>query len=233
MNISDWSTQFDNYLQKNWVNNDNAHDIYHVRRVWATAQKLMQATVEVNPLIVLTACYFHDFVNLPKNHPQRAEASSLSATKTINILQKHFPALPKDYYAPISHCIIAHSFSANVTPTTIEAKIVQDADRLESLGAIGLARVFSVSGLLNRALFDANDPFAENRSLDDKQWALDHFQQKLLKLPETMQTTAGRLLAIQHANYLVQFMAKLSAELNGNNVIFDNNIIERFSLPFE
>ncbi|MFA9353024.1 hydrolase, partial [Escherichia coli] len=76
--------------------------------------------------------------------------------------------------------IEAHSFSAKIAPETLEAKIVQDADRLEALGAIGLARVFAVSGALGVALFDAEDPFARQRGLDDKQYALDHFQTKLL-----------------------------------------------------
>lgn len=230
MDIHQWAVLFDNYLQKNWAINDNAHDIFHVRRVWRTAQRLMKNDNSVNRLIVLTACYFHDFVTLPKNHPQRNQTSSLSADKTLNVLREHFPSFPKYYYASVSHCIIAHSFSANVEPITIEAKIVQDADRLEALGAIGLARVFAVSGQLNRALFDANDPFAENRSLNDKAWALDHFQEKLLKLPDTMQTEVGKSLATHNANYLVQFMAKLSAELNGDPLQFDQHIIDRFIL---
>jgi uncharacterized protein len=74
----------------------------------------------------------------------------------------------------------------------VEACIVQDADRLEALGAIGLARVFAVSGALGVALFDAEDPFADARTLDDRKFALDHFQTKLLRLPETMQTEIGR-----------------------------------------
>ena len=230
MDIHKWATLFDNYLQKNWTITDNSHDISHVRRVWGTARYLMENDSNANPLIVLTACYFHDFVTLPKNHPQRHQASSLSADKTVKVLQNHFPSFPEYYYVPVRHCIIAHSFSANIEPITIEAKIVQDADRLEALGAIGLARVFAVSGQLNRALFDANDPFAKNRPLNDNLWALDHFQEKLLKLPETMQTKAGKILATHNANYLVQFMAKLSAELNGDPLQVDQHIIDRFVL---
>ncbi|WP_272578008.1 MULTISPECIES: phosphohydrolase [unclassified Providencia] len=230
MDIDHWASEFDNYLLKNWVNHDNAHDIFHLRRVWRTAQTLMGASEQVNPLVVLVACYFHDVVTLPKDHSQRSQASSLSATETLRILTTHFPSLPKHYHDAIAHCIIAHSFSANVEPMSLEAKIVQDADRLEALGAIGLARVFAVSGQLNRTLFDGDDPFAQNRALDDSRWALDHFQAKLLKLPETMQTPMGKLLATQNANYLVQFMAKLSAELSGNIAQFDDDIIARFSL---
>jgi hypothetical protein len=65
-------------------------------------------------------------------------------------------------------------------------------------------------------LFDAEDPFADRRALDDRQYALDHFQCKLLRLPETMQTTRGKEMAQHNARFLVEFMAKLSAELQGS-----------------
>ncbi len=110
-----------------------------------------------------------------------------------------------------------------------EAKIVQDADRLEALGAIGLARVFAVSGALGVALFDGEDPFAQHRPLDDKRYALDHFQTKLLKLPQTMQTARGKQLAQHNAHFLVEFMAKLSAELAGENEGVDHKVIDAFS----
>lgn len=127
------------------------------------------------------------------------------------------------------HAIEAHSFSAAILPQSVEAKIVQDADRLEALGAIGLARVFAVSGALNTILFDANDPFADQRDLDDKKYALDHFQSKLLRLPETMQTKQGRALAVHNAQFLVQFMAKLSAELRGDPLSLDEAVLRRFA----
>ncbi|EAW9076304.1 hydrolase, partial [Salmonella enterica] len=81
----------------------------------------------------------------------------------------------------------------------------------EALGAIGLARVFAVSGALGVALFDVDDPFADRRPLNDKQFTLDYFQTKLMKLPLTMQTERGRYLAQGNANFLVSYMAKLSA----------------------
>lgn len=116
-------------------------------------------------------------------------------------MTQFFPTFPEDRLPAVSHAIEAHSFSAKISPTTIEAKIVQDADRLEALGAIGLARVFAVSGALGVALFDAEDPFAQRRVLDDRQYALDHFQTKLLQLPLTMQTNHGRYLAQHNADF--------------------------------
>lgn len=197
-----------------------------------TARKIM-IHHQADPLVVLTACYFHDIVSLPKNHPERSQSSRLAARKTRDILHRDFPDFPPDRFAGVEHAIEAHSFSAGIAPQSIEAKIVQDADRLEALGAIGLARVFAVSGGLGVALFDAEDPFADARPLDDRAFALDHFQTKLLRLPDTMQTDVGRELAQHNADFLVHFMAKLSAELQGDCIGLDSQIQHRFcrSLP--
>lgn len=129
---------------------------------------------------------------------------------------------------PWSMPLEAHSFSAGIAPHSLEAKIVQDADRLEALGAIGLARVFAVSGALGVALFNAEDPFADARTLNDRAFALDHFQTKLLRLPDTMHTDVGRELAQHNADFLIQFMAKLSAELQGDCLGLDTQVLSRF-----
>ena len=202
--------------------------MYHFRRVWATAQKLA-ADDDVDMLVILTACYFHDIVSLAKNHPQRQRSSILAAEETRRLLCEEFEQFPAEKIEAVCHAIAAHSFSAQIAPLTTEAKIVQDADRLEALGAIGLARVFAVSGALGVALFDAEDPLAQHRPLDDKRYALDHFQTKLLKLPQTMQTVRGKQLAQHNAQFLVEFMAKLSAELAGENEGVDHKVIDAFS----
>lgn len=227
-----WQQRFESWLDEHHASEDSAHDISHFRRVWMTARKIM-IHHQADPLVVLTACYFHDIVSLPKNHPERSQSSRLAARKTRDILHRDFPDFPPDRFAAVEHAIEAHSFSAGIAPQSIEAKIVQDADRLEALGAIGLARVFAVSGALGVALFDAEDPFADARSLDDRAFALDHFQTKLLRLPDTMQTDVGRELAQHNADFLVHFMAKLSAELQGDCIWLDSQIQHRFcrSLP--
>ncbi|HCM9713224.1 phosphohydrolase [Enterobacter kobei] len=232
MELVQWQQRFESWLDEHHASEDSAHDISHFRRVWMTARKIM-IHHQADPLVVLTTCYFHDIVSLPKNHPERSQSSRLAARKTRDILHRDFPDFPPDRFAAVEHAIEAHSFSAGIAPQSIEAKIVQDADRLEALGAIGLARVFAVSGALGVALFDAEDPFADARSLDDRAFALDHFQTKLLRLPDTMQTDVGRELAQHNADFLVHFMAKLSAELQGDCIGLDSQIQHRFcrSLP--
>lgn len=227
MERAHWQQRFEAWLTEHHPTDDAAHDISHFRRVWMSAQRMI-AGQSVDALVVLAACYFHDIVSLPKNHPERSQSSRMAARKTRQILAEYFPDFPEGLIPAVEHAIEAHSFSAGIAPQTPEAKIVQDADRLEALGAIGLARVFAVSGSLGVALFDADDPFADARALNDKQFALDHFQTKLLRLPDTMQTEMGRELARHNANFLVQFMAKLSAELQGDCVGTDRQVLSRF-----
>lgn len=228
MTVQAWQQRFENWLIEHHADDDAAHDISHFRRVWATAQRLSEGE-KVDERVILAACYFHDIVSLPKNHPERSRSSVMAAQKTLNLLRDDFPDFPESLYPAVAHAIEAHSHSANITPTTREAKIVQDADRLESLGAIGLARVFTVAGRLNVALFNADDPFADSRPLNDQRYALDHFQNKLLGLPATMQTEQGKALAVHNARYLVQFMAKISAELQGDYLEYDEDILTRFA----
>ncbi|HHG8772357.1 TPA: phosphohydrolase [Raoultella planticola] len=223
----DWQQRFETWLTEHHSQGDSAHDTAHFRRVWSTAQRLAGES-DVDRLVILTACYFHDIVSLAKNHPERSRSSVMAAEKTLEILQSSFPDFPADRYPAVFHAIEAHSFSAGIPARTEEAKIVQDADRLEALGAIGLARVFAVSGALNTILFDADDPFADRRELDDKKYALDHFQCKLLRLAATMQTEKGKALAVHNARFLVQFMAKLSAELRGDPLALDEAVLRRF-----
>ena len=227
MDLYQWQQRFEAWLSEHHSQGDAAHDISHFRRVWATAQRLAEES-DADRLVILTACYFHDIVSLAKNHPERSRSSAMAAEQTLTILQSDFPDFPPERYAAVLHAIEAHSFSAGMAPRSEEAKIVQDADRLEALGAIGLARVFAVSGALNNILFDADDPFADRRELDDKKYALDHFQCKLLRLPKTMQTEKGRAMAVHNARFLVQFMAKLSAELRGEPMALDAEVLQRF-----
>ena len=211
LDITAWQARFDAYMQHH-SSDDAAHDIGHFRRVWRNAQTIMQDE-PANELVVLTACYFHDFVNLAKDDPNRHTASLLSGEKTSDILINEFSDFPKQHIEAVQHAIAAHSFSAKIKPVTIEAKIVQDADRLEALGPIGLTRVFYIAGKLGSGMFDSQDPLAKQRELNDHKYGLDHFQIKLLKLPETMQTSKGRELAEDGAKYLQRFMSDLSNDL--------------------
>lgn len=190
-----------------WAGQDDpAHDIGHIRRVVANARAI--ALAEGGDMGVITAAaWLHDIVNLPKDHPDRARASALSADRAVAALDGY--GLDLD---AVHHAIAAHSFSANITPRTLEAEIVQDADRLDALGAIGLARMFAVGGALRRPLFDADDVLAQGRAPDDTRYSLDHIQVKLVKVAQGLNTATARAMAATRVDFMREFARRIATE---------------------
>ncbi len=189
---------------------DAAHDLAHLLRVLAMARRIADEEGAHDSCVLTAAALLHDLVALPKNHPDRAQSSRLAAIAAGDLLRTL--AFPDNRIGAVAHAIEAHSFSAGIEPLTPEARALQDADRLDALGAIGLARCFAVSGALGRSLVDTEDPLAEHRPLDDGRWALDHFQVKLLRLPGLMRTAAGRRIGAERAAFVEAFMRRMAAE---------------------
>ncbi len=197
--------------QSHCEQSDSGHDLHHARRVWLNAQSIAAKSEASDERILCAACFLHDLVNVPKNSPLRSQASTLSAQAAKPILAAlEFNA---DDSSAVQHCIEAHSYSAAITPQTLEARILQDADRLESVGALGIARTFFTAGKMDSQLFNADDPFAQHRTLDDIQFAVDHFKKKLLTLADTMQTEAGKKLATERTTLMRNFLNALAEEL--------------------
>jgi uncharacterized protein len=210
MKWSDWETPIQTFLHSQMVA-DAAHDLAHVRRVVANARRLAEACA-ADLTIVLPAAWLHDCVTVPKDSPQRKMASRLAAETAVSFLRTiHYP---EQYLEAIGHAIAAHSFSAGIPPETLEAQVVQDADRLDALGAIGLARAYSLGGAMGRPLYHPDDPFCTARPADDAIATLDHFYTKLLSLAGTMQTAVGRQEAAQRTAFLHQFLAQLRQEIS-------------------
>lgn len=196
---------------------DPAHDIAHLDRVWANAQRIARDENEKSPnranlRILIAGAYLHDLVNLPKDHPQRERASKLSAEKSEPILQGL--GYSGDEITAAQHVIEAHSFSAGLPANSLEALILRDADRLDALGAVGIARTFMVAGTIDRPLCDPDDPFAANRPLDDQIWSIDHWHLKLLKLPGDMATEKGRTIARKRARLMLAYLRQLAKEMD-------------------
>ncbi len=189
---------------------DGAHDTSHLHRVWRNAGELLPDHPEADALVVMAACYLHDIVNLPKNHPERHLASRQAAREAVRELAA--AGFPAALLPGVAHAIETHSFSAALKPQTIEAKIVQDADRLDALGAVGLARMFYTAGRMGSRLAHAADPAGIDRPLDDKAYSLDHIAVKLATLPGTMQTAAGRRLGEERVRALTAFRDQFVAE---------------------
>jgi uncharacterized protein len=193
-----------------YVTDDPAHDWPHIGRVAATAKKLCEGQ-KVHVECVLAAVYCHDIVNLPKNHPDRSRASELAAQKAEPMLKES--GFNAKEIAVIKTAIIEHSFSRGLKPSHLESAIVQDADRLDALGAIGILRCASVNTMMKSQYYDPFDPFAESRELDDKKFMVDHYFVKLLKLPDTMATEAGKKEGHLRADFMKTFLARLGKEI--------------------
>lgn len=189
---------------------DPAHDWAHVERVVATSKKLCEGQ-KVNIDHVLAAAYCHDLVNVPKDHPDRKNASSLSAKKAEGLLVAS--GFSPEEVQVIQGAIIEHSYSNGLHPTSLEAAIIQDADRLDALGAIGILRCAAVNAQMRSIFYNSTDPLAESRLLDDKRFMLDHYFVKLFKLPELMNTAAGKKMAQERVRLMEAFVQNLLSEI--------------------
>jgi uncharacterized protein len=189
---------------------DAAHDVSHIKRVVKNTIYLTDIE-EASSEVTIPAAWLHDCVAVAKNSPQRALGSKLAADAATAFLAEI--SYPPELLPEIHHAIEAHSYTANIPARSLEARVVQDADRLDSLGAIGIARCLLVGGHLGLALCEHSDPFCDRREPDDSRYTIDHFYAKLFKLPDTMQTEAGRLEARRRARLMEAYLDQLRAEI--------------------
>jgi uncharacterized protein len=197
-------------VKKQVENNDPAHDFEHVMRVYKNAQRISKKE-GANLKLVLTAVLLHDIVSHPKSDPRSKNSSKESAKKAKEVLQRY--GYKQDEVEAIADAIRDHSFSKGVVPKTLEGKILQDADRLDAIGAIGIARVFSVAGSEGRLFYNSQDPFCVTRSPDDTKWTLDHFYKKLLLLEKRMNTKTAKREAKGRIRVMRQFLGYLQSEI--------------------
>lgn len=221
---------------------DSGHDEQHLVRVVRDALDFSQGPhlmsnfwvdVRVDYDVLLPACILHDLVNYPKDHPHRSKASYESGKLAIEKLEEILPFKSNMHHVTIWDTIESHSWSAGVEPKSLEAKCLQDADRIEALGKIGIARLFSVGGSMGRALWHPTDPLAKHRELDELAYTLDHASVKLGKLYLTMKTERGCNTAIDRTKVMMEFIKDLMIELG-----FDDNDqlrkdVSKFTLGFE
>jgi uncharacterized protein len=192
---------------------DGSHDRSHLLRVWRNATVIAEQEPGCDRAVLTAAIILHDCVAIEKNSPLRSQASRLAAARARTILSELG-------WEPVqveraAHAVEAHSFSARIVPQTAEAKVVQDADRLDAIGAIGIARCFYIAGRLGSSLYNPDDPAAADRDLDDRRFALDHFSVKLFTLAENFQTKTGQALAEQRTRTMHGFVRTMLDEIEG------------------
>ena len=188
---------------------DGSHDVAHIIRVWKNTQ-MIQASEGGDLTVLAAACLLHDCVAVEKNAPSRSQASRLAAARATELLQDL--NWESEAIEAVRHAIEAHSFSAGIRPATLEARILQDADRLDAIGALGIARCFYTGGRMGSSLYDVADPHAKSRSLDDSRHVLDHFYAKLFHLASGFQTGTGARLARTREDRMRRFVEEFWQE---------------------
>jgi uncharacterized protein len=192
---------------------DPTHDWSHVERVAESVRVI--ATAEGADLLVATAAaLLHELVNLPKSDPQSHRAAERCAIAARDVLARlNAPGAMIDRVAV---CIEEHPFSRGSSPSSIESAVLQDADRLDAIGAIGIARCLATAGTIGRTFYSPEDPFCRTRQPDDQHWALDHFYRKLLGIPDRLNTATARRLAKPRIQAMRAWLQALEAEIGRN-----------------
>lgn len=187
-----------------------AHDALHVARVERLAREIAAAEgARVD--LVAAAAILHELVNLPKHHPDSARSGDLCAVAAARVLDDHGVAA-EDRDAVVA-CIRDHAFSKGAPPVSLEVAVLQDADRLDAIGAIGVARAFATCSEMGRPFYSAEDPLCRAREPDDKAFGLDHFFRKLLRIEGLLSTATAKTIAARRTAFLRAFLAELEDEI--------------------
>lgn len=189
---------------------DSAHDLGHALRVLALAEVIGEA--EGSDMgIVRPAALVHDIGCAPKHLGREGDSEARTLVIARGLLKR--AGYGEDRIEAILGVIEVHGYSRGIVPDTLEGKVLQDADRLDAMGAVGVARTFLVSGSTNRPIYAIDDPWAEAREVDDGAYGLDHFFRKLLRLKDGMHTATARRLAVERHAFLESFIDAIRKEI--------------------
>jgi uncharacterized protein len=191
---------------------DPAHDFLHVTRVAASARRIALAEGAAADTAV-AASLLHELFSYPKDHPESARSGIVCAEHAARVLADEGATAP--FIDAVCYAIRVHPFSLGIVPDTLEARVVQDADRLDAIGSIGIARCFATGATMGIPFYHPDDPFCRTRSPDDRRWGLDHFETKLLLIPDRLHTATARAMAVRRADQMRAFLAQLERELDG------------------
>ncbi|GCE10544.1 HD domain-containing protein [Tengunoibacter tsumagoiensis] len=194
---------------------DLAHGWEHISRVYQTALYLAERE-GADSFVVGMAALMHDLGHTIAADEAESKRHHVDHSLTLasEIMQAH--AIPDNQQKAILHAILAHSFSRGIKAETVEAYVVQDADRLDALGALGIMRWAVTGAQLATAEaqpYEPEDPFGEHHTLDDRRYMLDHFFSKLLRIGETMKTETGRQLAQSRTEFMRLYLHEFKQEL--------------------
>ncbi len=198
-----------------YAGGDSAHDFEHVLRVYRMAEKIAQAE-GADLEIVRTAALLHDMARADEDrggvHIDHAE---LSAEKAQALLIER--GATNEFANRVAEAIRAHRFRGTHVPDSLEGQVLFDADKLDAIGAIGIARAYAVAGSLNQKLYgEANGETTATRDQHNSDHTpVAEFTVKLSRLRDRFHTPTARRLADERHDYMVEFFDRLRAEVAG------------------
>ncbi|MCD4685401.1 MAG: HD domain-containing protein [Anaerolineae bacterium] len=199
---------------------DPVHDFDHVLRVLALARRI-GAAEGADMRIVETAVLLHDIHRADEDqaahvlNAETADHAVVGAALARDILRKLDPASGEDFIAAVSHAIEAHRFRNQIEPETLEAKVVFDADKLDAIGAIGVARAYAYGGMTHQKLWDDVPPDYPGGSAHHTPH--HEYVFKLRRIQDRMQTATGRAIARERHAYIAAFFERLAREVRGED----------------
>ena len=189
---------------------DAIHDFDHVQRVLALAQRLAQEE-NADWEIVRTATLLHD---VARGHGDRFATDHAQAG--AEIARELLAGNPPEKVEAVAHAIAAHRFRGGPAPHTLEAKVLHDADKLDAIGAIGVARAFAFGGYEGQRLWaDVPPGYAESQTNRHEHTPVHEFQIKLSRIKDLLLTQSARKLAEERHAFMVAFFEQLDREVRG------------------
>ena len=191
-------TKAQEYIKDTFLKEGTGHDYYHIERVVINARKILERE-QADPFLVELAAWLHDLGDY-KLHNGVDKSDELIGA----FLQSQ--AVEQPIIDRIVEIVSQVSFSKGNKPSTIEAEIVQDADRLDAIGAIGIARCFAYGGSKNRLLYSPDDKEKGDSSIQ-------HFYDKLFKLKDLMNTESAKLIAAKRHLFMEEYISEFYREV--------------------
>jgi uncharacterized protein len=205
------------FVKKTLKNAEGGHDWFHVDRVFKNAI-LISKEEKVDPFIVSLGALFHDIAD-PKFH-HGDETIGPKITKAFLKKQQVNEIVINHVIHIIKHISFKNFLDDKKKSfNSIELKVVQDADRLDAIGAIGIARCFNYGGYKNRPLYDPE--ILPNLEMDKETYknstapTINHFYEKLLLLKDKMNTRSGKKIALSRHDFMVEYLNQFYSEWNG------------------
>lgn len=191
---------------------DPIHDFDHVLRVLSLAERIGQAE-GADMQVVRAAVLLHDISRTDEDTHQAGDHALLAAEEARQLLAER--GAPRAFIDAVSHAIEAHRFRNAVDPESLEAKVLFDADKLDTIGAVGVARAYAYGGMMGQKLW--GEVSADYQPGGDEAHTAHHeFHYKLRHLKDRLHTATGRVIAEERHHYMVAFYEQMAAEVAGD-----------------